>query len=127
MTAQFHQPVVAGDHARSIDIELCHEGCDAQGDPAAGKGKLEAAAKGAAHLPGGEVDFRKPIPAPEEGPVLSIMIVWRARCGGKIIDKDGKPGVRGIGIDARTCLRSEERRVGKECRSAWSLYTCITR
>ena len=43
----------------------------------------------------------------------------------RIIDKQAAPATtsRAVGVQARTLeLRSEERRVGKECRSRWSPY-----
>src|SRR5215831_17466136 len=47
------------------------------------------------------------------------------RTGDKGIDKNGKPKPNfepGVDILAKVTVRSEERRVGKECRSRWSPY-----
>ena len=39
-----------------------------------------------------------------------------------VADKSGLWGENGLEVDTSPQLRSEERRVGKECRSRWSPY-----
>src|SRR2546426_4708438 len=48
---------------------------------------------------------------------------WRRRVDAGEIDLEaGAPSNLGIDRDVAVALRSEERRVGKECRSRWSPY-----